>query len=166
MFRLLTILFALTLCGAPAFYAQTPTMPEAQQTQHAEQSHQPEQAQDSQILPVLREYRGVKLELDREQVKEVMGKAAQAGKDWDEFKLGGSDLMTVRYDDKGVVKTIQLYFTDPDHAPNWTEVVGDAEIQKKSTGSKYARAVNVDENFWVTMFQSKSGEVTTITLSR
>jgi hypothetical protein len=43
---------------------------------------------------------------------------------WDEFKLGGSDLMTVHYDDKGAVKTIQLYFTNPAHAPKWTQVVG------------------------------------------
>jgi hypothetical protein len=74
--------------------------------------------------------------------------------------------MTVHYDDKGDVKTVQLYFADPAHAPKWTEVVGDAEIQEKSTGSKYARAVNEKENFWVAMFQSNTGAVTTITLSR
>lgn len=166
MFRLLTILFALALCGAPALYAQTPTTPEAPQAQQTEQSQQPEQAQDAQILPVLREYRGVSLGMGREQVKAVMGESAQSEKDWDEFKLGGNDVMTVRYDDKAIVKTLQLYFTDPAHAPKWAEVVGDAEIQEKSTGSKFARAVNNEEDFWVTMFQSKSGAVTTITLSR
>jgi len=157
MLRQITILFALVLCGAPALHAQTPAKIEAQQTQ---------QAQASEALPVMREYRGVKLEMGREQVKAVMGGAAQTGKDWDEFKLGSGDLMTVHYDDKGAVKTIQLYFTDSDHAPKWAEVVGDAEIQEKPTGSRYARAVNKEENFWITMFQSKSGDVTTITLSR
>jgi hypothetical protein len=166
MFRLLTILFALALCGASALYAQTPTMPDAQQPQKAEQSQQLQKAQAPPILPVLREYRGVKLGMGREQVKAVMGGPAQVEKDWDEFKLGSGDLMTVRYDDKEAVKTIQLYFTDPAHAPKWAEVVGDAEIQEKSTGSKFARAMNSAENFWVTMFQSKSGAVTTITLSR
>jgi hypothetical protein len=166
MFRLLTILLALALCSAPALFAQTPAAPEAQQPQPAEQSQQPQQTQAPVILPVLREYRGVKLDMGREQVKAVMGGPAQSEKDRDEFKLGGGDFMTVRYDDKGVVKTIQLYFTDPAHAPKWAEVVGDAEIQEKSTGSKFARAVNNEENFWVSMFQSKSGAVTTITLSR
>jgi hypothetical protein len=86
--------------------------------------------------------------------------------DWDEFKLGGSDLMTVRYNDKDVSKAIQLYFTNPAHAPAWTEVVGNAEIQQNPTGSRFARAENKEENFWITMFQSKTGAVTTITLSR
>ncbi len=166
MFRRLTILYALALCGAPALYAQTSTTPVSQQPQQAEQSQQPQQSQPSHILPVLREYRGVKLGMEREQVKAAMGRLAQAGKDWDEFKLDGGHLMTVRYDNKEAVKTVQLYFTDPDHAPKWAEVVGYAEIQEKPNGSKFARAVNKEENFWVTMFQNKKGDVTTITLSR
>ncbi len=160
MFRLLTILFTLALCGAPSLYAQTPATPEAQQPQ------QPQQAQYSEALPVMREYRGVKLEMKREEVKAVMGDTARAGHDWDEFKLSDADLMTVHYNVNSVVKTIQLYFTNPQHAPKWTEVVGYAEIQQKPTGSRYARAVNKEENFWVTMFQSRTGAVTTITLSR
>lgn len=129
-------------------------------------SHEPEQTQAAQARPLMREYRGVKLGVAREQVKAAMGGAARAEKDLEEFKLGGGDLMTVRYDEKGAVKTIQLYFTDSDRAPKWADVVGAAEIQEKTTGSKYARAENKEENFWVTMFQSKSGAVTTITLSR
>lgn len=155
MFRSLTILFALLSCCAPALFAQTAPTTEPQQPQAA-----------LQIIPLMREYRGVKLGLDRKAVKAAMGDVARSDKDFDEFKLGGSDLMTVRYDEKEIVKTIQLYFTDAAHAPKWVEVVGDAEIQEKPTGSKFARAVNREENFWVTMFQSKSGAVTTITLSR
>jgi hypothetical protein len=156
MSRLLTVLFALVLC--PAYFAQTPATAESQQPQ------QPQVA--LQTLPMLREYRGVKLGINRDAVKAAMGKTARSATDWDEFKLGGDDLMTVRYDDKDAVKTIQLYFTNPDRAPKWTEVVGNAEIQEKPTGSKYARAVNNEENFWVTMFQSNTGAVTTVTLSR
>jgi hypothetical protein len=65
-----------------------------------------------------------------------------------------------------ITKTIQLYFTNPAHAPKWTQVVGNAEIQARPTGSKYARAVNKDENFWVAMLQSNTSAVTTVTLSR
>ncbi len=166
MFRLLIILFALAPGGAPALYAQTPTVPEAQQAQQSQQPQQQQQAQPPQVMPVMREYHGVKLGMNREGVKAVMGETARDGNNWDEFKLGGSDLMTVHYDDKGIVKTIQLYFTDPAHAPAWTKVVGNAEIQQKTTGSKYARAANKEEGFWVTMFQSKTGAVTTITISR
>ena len=156
MSRFLVVLFALVSCTS--LFAQTPATAEAQQPQ------QPQAA--LQTLPLMREYRGVKLGMNRDAVKAAMGKTARAAPDWDEFKLGGGDLMTVRYDDKSAVKTVQLYFTNPDRAPKWTEVVGNAEIQEKSTGSKYARAVNKEENFWVTMFQSNSGAVTTVTLSR
>jgi len=89
----------------------------------------------------MREYRGVKHGMIRDEVKAAMGETTRAGMGWNEFKLGG-DLMTVHHYDKGAVKTIQLYFTNPAHAPKWTEVVGDAEIREKLTGSKYARAVN------------------------
>jgi hypothetical protein len=114
----------------------------------------------------MREYYCIKLGMYRDEVKVLMGKTARAGMDWDEFKLGGSDLMTARYDNKGAVQTIQLYFTNPAHAPAWTEVVGNEEIKRSSNGAKYARAVNKEENFWVMMFKSKTGAVTTITLSR
>lgn len=165
MFRLLAILFTLALCGAPALHAQTPATAESQRSQQEDLRQTPPEA-IPEAAPVMREYRSVKLGMNREEVKGMMGDTSQAGHDWDEFKLGGGDLMTVRYDEEGVVKTIQLYFTNPEHAPKWIEVVGNAEIQQKPTGSKYARAVNKEENFWITMFQSKSGDVTTITLSR
>lgn len=158
MFRLTVILFALVLFGAPALLAQTPATGEPQQ------SEQPQAA--PQALPLMREYRGVKLGMNRDAVKSALGETERSGSGWDEFKLGGSDLMTVRYDSQGTVSTIQLYFTNPEHAPKWAEVVGDAEIQEKETGSKYARVENREGNFWVAMFQSKTGAVTTITLCR
>lgn len=156
MSGLLAFSFALVLC--PALFAQTPATAEPQRPQRPQTA--------LQVLPPMREYRGVKLGMNRDAVKAAVGKTSRAAMDWDEFKLGGGDLMTVRYNDKDYVKTIQLYFTNPDRAPKWTEVVGNAEIQEKPTGSKYARAVNKEENFWVTMFQSNTGAVTTVTLSR
>ncbi|MEP7336171.1 MAG: hypothetical protein ABI977_00275, partial [Acidobacteriota bacterium] len=120
----------------------------------------------SPALPVLHEYRGVKLGMNRNQVKAAMDKPSNNDKDWDEFKLGDGDLMTVRYDEQNAVKTIQLYFTDSSRAPAWTEAVGSTEFQEQPNGSKVARAVIKEENFWVTMYQNKSGSVTTITISR
>jgi hypothetical protein len=163
MFNILIILLLLMLCSAPLLFAQTPATADLQQQQ---QKLRMPSHDIIEPLPVMHEYRGIKLGMNREGVKAVMGKTMRAGHDWDEFKLGSSDLMTVRYEGKGIVKTIQLYFTNPDHAPKWTEVVGNAELHQKPSGSQYARAVNKEENFWVTMFQSKTGAVTTITISR
>ncbi|HZS07637.1 MAG TPA: hypothetical protein VFD58_22570 [Blastocatellia bacterium] len=157
MFSLLSITFALALSATPALYAQTPASPERQQA--PTQAAQP-------APPVLHEYRGVRLGLTAEQVRGVMGKASRTGEGMDEFKLGDGDLITVYYDAKGAVRTIELYFTDAARAPAWTEVVGNAEIQSQPSGSKFARVVVSDENFWVTMYRSKSGTVTTITISR
>ena len=70
------------------------------------------------------------------EVKSLMGKTAQQGKNWEEFRLGDDNLMTVHYDDRQVVRTIQLYFANPERAPTWTEVAGQAQIQEKPASSK------------------------------
>lgn len=159
-------LFALALFVTLAFHQQMSVPASAQPPQQAIQQEQTPSPTAPQTLPVLREYRGVKLEMSREQVKAAMDKPSHKGKDWDEFKLKDDDLMTVRYDDQDLVKTIQLYFTDAARAPAWEAAVGNAEVEQKTNGSKFARAVVKEENFWVTMFQSNSGAVTTITISR
>ncbi len=169
MFKLPTALIVLAMFVTLAFHNSLPLSTKAQQQQPPIQQEQtPSQiAQIAQpSLPVLREYHGVKLGMNREQVKDAMNKPSQTGKDWDEFKLKDNDLMTVRYDEQGVVKTIQLYFTDAARAPEWEKTIGSAEIQQKPNGSKFARAVITEENFWITMYQNSGGEVTTITISR
>jgi hypothetical protein len=93
MLRSLNILFAFVVCGAQEPHMQSPAMIEARQTQR----QTPPQALP-RVLPLMREYRGVKLGINRFDVKAAMGRTARAGMDWDEFRLGGSDLMTVRYD--------------------------------------------------------------------
>ena len=152
---LLILVFTLGWSGTPALQAQAPTKTKASQTP-------PERPKPP--LPMLREFHGIKLGMAQKEVRSVLGKTSQNGEDWDEFKLDGDDLITVRYDDQQLVKRIQLYFADPAHAPAWAEVVGQAQIEDRPDGAKYARADNVAENFWVTMFQSKN--ITTITLSR
>ncbi|HKX31527.1 MAG TPA: hypothetical protein VJ302_27820 [Blastocatellia bacterium] len=155
MLKLWILVFTLGWSGTPALQAPAPTTTAVPQAP-------PEQPKPS--LPLLHEFHGIKLGMTQQEVKSVLGKTSQKGKDWDEFKLDGDDLMTVRYDDQQHVKRIQLYFADPAHAPSWTEVVGQAQIEDRPNGSRYARADNVAENFWVTMFQSKN--ITTITLGR
>lgn len=166
MFKLFTTLFVLAPFVTLAFHNSLPLSTKAQQPQLPIQQEQTLSQIAQPSLPILREYRGVKLGMNREQVKDAMNKPSQTGKDWDEFKLKDNDLMTVRYDEQGAVKTIQLFFTDVARAPAWTEAIGSAEVQQQPNGSKVARAVIKEENFWVTMYQSSSGAVTTITISR
>lgn len=152
----------LFLCGSAArglAQTQTAGQPSAQQAvAPAETNTAPVKA--------MRELHGIKLGMAREQVKAALGKPGQSADQMDEFKLNGGDLLTVRYDPQNQVNVIQLYCTEASRAPAWTEVIGEATVEQKPNGSKHARVVVPAENFWVAMFQSQSGAVTTVTLSR
>jgi hypothetical protein len=119
----------------------------------------------TQASKVLREYKGIKLGLKREQVRAALGPPESSGEDSDDFKLTGEDTMTVRYEN-GEVKAIQLAFLDAKNAPAWPEVVGDAEITELANGAKTARKMLPEEKCWVAIYQNKEGTVTRITISR
>jgi hypothetical protein len=116
-------------------------------------------------IKVMREYRGIKLGMKRDEVLDALGKPELSGKGQDTFKIGGDDQLTAHYDNDSV-KVIQLYFFESKQVPNWVDVVGDTEIEQRQDGSKFARVEITEENFWVSMFQGKSGDVITITVSR
>ena len=114
---------------------------------------------------VLNEYKGVKLGMKRDAVKAALGEPETSSDTSDDFKLTGDDKMTVHYDN-GEVKAIQLAFSDPKHAPAWKEVVGDAEVSELPNGAKTARKTIEAEKFWVSIYQTKDGLITRITISR
>lgn len=113
---------------------------------------------------VLREYKGVKLDLKREQVHAALGQPESGNEASEDFKLTGEDTMTVRYEN-GAVKAIQLAFQDVKNAPAWKDVVGDAEVTELASGAKTARKVLVEEKFWVSIYQNKEGTLIRITIS-
>lgn len=164
--RLSATVFALTLLVTLPTAGLMSNSARAQQTQQAMRQDDASSHAAPLTRPLLPEYRGLKLGMNREQVKAVMQKASRSSKEWEEFKLADGELMTAHYDAQDLVRTIQILFTDSAHAPSWAEVVGGAEIRKNPSGSEFARAVNQEENFWITMFRSKSGAVTTVTISR
>lgn len=114
---------------------------------------------------VLREYHGVKLNMKRDDVLTVMGKPENSSDSSDEFKLTGDDTMTIHYDN-GEVKAIQLAFLDAKNAPEWKDVVGNAEVNEMANGAKTARKTMEEEKFWVSIYKSADGSITRITISR
>jgi hypothetical protein len=114
---------------------------------------------------VMSEYKGVKPGMKRDAVKTAMGNPAESSDTSDDFKLEGDDTMTVHYEN-GEVKAIQISFLDPKHAPAWKDVVGDAEVSELSNGGKSARKVMEAAHFWVSIYQSKDGATTRITISK
>ena len=156
---------AVSLCASAASgFSQTQAPPQQVAQQPTALTKQPLAAPAE--VKVLRELHGVKLGMPRNQVNAVLGKPAQTAQQIDEFKLDGGDLLTVRYDPQGAVNVIQFYCTDAKRAPAWADVIGDAQIEQQASGAKHARKIVPAENFWVTMFQSQSGALTTITISR
>jgi len=114
---------------------------------------------------VMSEYKGVKLGMKRDAVKAAMGTPSTTSDTSDDFSLTGDDTMTVHYDNEEV-KAIQLSFLDPKHAPAWKDVVGDAEVSELPNGAKTARKTLEAEKFWVSIYQTKDGSSTRITISR
>jgi hypothetical protein len=157
MNKLLIILFTL-LFGVQGIYPQSPTdSTDRRENQNTAAAPPPPK--------VMRDFRGVKLGLKSEEVRDLMGKPKSSGKDQEDFNIGGDNLLTVHYDND-TVRAIQLYFADPKDAPSWKDVVGDAEVTEMANGAKMTRVVLSEENFWITMYQSKDSSVTTITISR
>jgi hypothetical protein len=124
-------------------------------------------ATQDQAAPVkaMREYKGVKLGLKRDQVHTALGKPTNSSDNSEDYNLTGEDQMTVHYDN-GEVKAIQLVFLEPKNAPAWNDVVGDAEVNQTDTGAKHARRVVAKDNFWVSIWQSKDSSITRITISK
>jgi hypothetical protein len=173
MKRLQTIFVSLLAIGSLAFCMSGLTPLAAQQkdpqTSRSAVTQQEGQAEALSPIPkaikVMREYRGIKLGMKRDEVRDALGKPELSDKGQDSFKIGGNDLLTAHYDNDSV-NAIQLYFLESKRVPNWVDVVGDTEIEERPDGSKIARVDIPEENFWISMFQGKGGDVTTITLSR
>ena len=116
-------------------------------------------------IKVMREFRGIKLGMKRDDVRDALGKPEISDSGKDRFKLGGDDRLTAHYEND-TVKVIQLYFFKSNKSPKWVDVVGDTEIEQRTDGSKLARVDLTEEKFWVSMYESKSGDVITVNISR
>lgn len=160
MKRFWSSILAIALVSLPLAFAQTP--PQSSATASSATAQETPKAE----VTVLRELHGVKLNMPRDEVKKLFRKPNHSTKQMDEFKVDGGDILTIHYGAKGLVRVIQLYSTDAKRVPAWADVIGDAQVQQRDNGSKFARKVVNAEKFWVTMYQSKTGAVTTITISR
>ena len=119
----------------------------------------------TQDKKVMNEFRGVRLGMKKAQVTSALGKPSTSDEARDEFTFEGENQITVHYDN-GEVRAIQVSLVTATKVPAWSEVVGDAEISQTESGAKMARKVVTAEHFWVSMYQSKDGSVTRITISR
>jgi hypothetical protein len=173
MKRLQTVCVSLLAIGSLAFWMPglTPLAAQQKEQQTSGSAITQQEGQTAIVaaspkeIKVMREYRGIKLGMKRDEVREALGKPELSDKGQDNFKIGGDDMLTAHYDNDSV-KVIQLYFLESKRVPNWVDVVGDTEIEERPDGSKIARVDIPEENFWILMFQGKGGGATTITIGR
>ncbi len=154
MNRLQIIIVALLAIGIFAFLMPvlTPIAAQQKETQTpgsavTQQESQPSiVAASPKAIKVMREYRGIKLGMKRDEVRDALGKPELSDKGQDSFDIGGDDKLTAHYDNDSV-KVIQLYFLESKKVPNWVDVVGDTEIEQRPDGSKVARLEITEEKF-------------------
>src|SRR5262245_4225603 len=65
---------------------------------------------------VMREFRGIKLGMNRDEVRDTLGKPEISETGKDRFKIGGEDRLTAHYENESV-KVIQLYFFKSNKTP-------------------------------------------------
>jgi hypothetical protein len=114
---------------------------------------------------ILSEFRGVRLGFKADEVHAKLGKPASVVESREEFTFDGDNQITIHLEN-GEVRAIQIVFMEATKAPTWTDVVGDAEVNQMESGAKFARKVVNAEHFWVSMYKSKDGTMTRITISR
>lgn len=116
-------------------------------------------------LKVMREYKGVKLGLSRDQVHTALGKPETTSDNLEDYHLSGDDSLTVHFEN-GEVKAITISFLEAKNAPAMKEVVGETpEISQLENGATLARTNVTGEKFWVSYYKSKDGSTTRITIS-
>jgi len=120
--------------------------------------------QDPEPAAVMHEFKGIRLDMSRDEVKKALGNSSASTDTSEDFKLDGDNILTVHYDNDRV-KAIQIAFYNDKNVPAWKEVVGDAEINESESGARHARKVLTDSKFWVSMWQNKDGSMTRITIS-
>lgn len=117
-------------------------------------------------VKVMREYKGVKLGLAREQVHKALGNPENTSENTEDFTLPGDNAITVYYEN-GEVKALQISFLDAKTAPAMKDVVGEtAEVTQMDNGATHARMNVAAEKFWVSYYKTKDGATTQVTISR
>jgi hypothetical protein len=117
---------------------------------------------------VMREYRGVKLGMARDEVRQKLGRPSNEAATEEGYALGGGNAMRVYYTPEKTVKTIVLYFyNEDDKVPKFADVVGEAEVEQGPGGSQRAKFIDQEADLSVTMFRNGGANpMTVITINR
>jgi hypothetical protein len=113
--------------------------------------------------PLYTDFRGVKLGMTPEEVREKLGTPVLKDADMDYFAISDSIAAQVAYDDNHKVRTISVDYANGAGAPDYHAVVG-SEITTRPDGSLYSMVRYQSRGFWVS-YSRTAGTVLVVTIT-
>ena len=153
---------AALLCAAPSVFAQ-----DSGQTPGDSAASAAAAAVTPQDEPLYREYKGVKLGMSANDVRQKLGKPKDAGKEQDFFVFSDRERARVYYDDKGNASAIiTTYIGKSGNAPAPETVLG-APLDPKADGSMYRMVQYPKAGCWIAYSRTSGDEpLTMVTMQK
>lgn len=97
---------------------------------------------------IIKEYRGIFVGTDRNQVHQKLGTPKNEFSGEDNFEISADETVRVFYDDAKKVKAIVITYTKLDAAPKPKDVIGES-IEPRPDGGMYKMVRIEEKGFWV-----------------
>lgn len=157
---LMAVLIAALLIAVPLTAAQSPDTTQIAQTTAGNKSA----ASAMELQPVFSEYRGIKIGMNADEVRNRIDGLKDKGEKQDFFVLSDTESAQVFYDKDGKVRAISIdYLGKGSDPPMPVEVLGE-EIQAKSDGSMYGLKRYPSAGFWIA-YNRTAGDDPTVTIT-
>jgi hypothetical protein len=120
---------------------------------------------DSLRGPKFSEYKGVRIGMSADEVRQKLGKSRDKDKKQDLYVFSDNESAQVFYDDKQLVYAISVDYTGK-AAPAPEDILGQ-DVTPKADGSIYQMQQYVDAGYWVSYNRTAGGSpVVTVTMQR
>lgn len=115
------------------------------------------------LQPKWTDYKGVRLGMSMDEVRDKLDGLKEKGKVQDFFVISDAENGQVFYDEEGKVKAIAVNYLDGKKAPDVLTVLGE-EVQAKEDGSLYKLVRYPDAGYWVA-YSRTAGDTPLITVT-
>jgi hypothetical protein len=121
---------------------------------------------DSLRGPKFSEYKGVRIGMGADEVRQKLGKSRDKDEKEDLYVFSDNESAQVFYDDKQLVYAISVDYTGKEAAPAPADILGQ-DVTPKADGSIYQMQQYVDAGYWVS-YNRTAGDspVVTVTMQR
>jgi hypothetical protein len=123
-------------------------------------------AESTDPQPVLTEYRGIRIGMAAEDVRNKLGHLREKGKVQDFFVFSDNESAQVFYDSNGNVRAISVDYMGMSNPPTPKDVLGE-DLQAKPDGSMYGLTRYPSAGFWVAYSRTGGDDpIVTITIQK